>query len=79
MILCLPVFYSASTISTVNKDVEKELWHIKAVTPDGKFLNVKAIDKNGKIFAVKALEVDGNTHMMDIRLSSETMMMRCFP
>ena len=62
MILCLPIFYSVSTFSTVQKDVEKELWHVKAIAPDGKFLDVKAIDKNGDIFAVKALEINAYSH-----------------
>jgi hypothetical protein len=44
-----------------------DIWHVKAVHPDGKLIDVKAIDKEGKIHAVKAIVHDGNYHLLDIK------------
>src|SRR5262245_8574730 len=44
-----------------------DIWHIKAVHPDGKLIDVKAIDKEGKIHPVKALVSDGNHHLLDVK------------
>ena len=44
-----------------------QIWHIKAVHPEGKLLDVKAIDKQGKLHAVKAIEADGNVHLLDVK------------
>ena len=46
---------------------ETALWHIKAIHPDGKFLDVKAFDPDGNAFDVKALELNDNRHVMDIK------------
>ena len=43
------------------------IWHIKAVHPEGWFLDVKALDKEGKIHSVKAIETSGNLHVMDVK------------
>lgn len=42
------------------------IWHVKAVHPDGQFLDVKAIDSSSGIHDVKAIE-DGDRHVMDIK------------
>ena len=46
---------------------EEQIWHIKAIHPEGRLLDVKALDKNGKTYDVKAIEVDGNRHVIDIK------------
>ncbi len=43
------------------------IWHIKAIHPEGRFLDVKALDKVGNIYDVKAIEESGNLHLMDIK------------
>src|SRR6185295_13434559 len=46
---------------------EQASWHIRAVHPDGMFLDVNAIDKDGKTHPVKALKTAGNGHLLDIK------------
>ena len=43
------------------------LWHVKAITPEGKFLDIKAIDAFGSTYDVKAIEKNGQTNFMDIK------------
>ena len=43
------------------------LWHVKAITPEGKFLDIKAVDAFGSTFEVKAIEKNGQTNFMDIK------------
>ncbi|MAE60925.1 MAG: hypothetical protein CMJ49_06150 [Planctomycetaceae bacterium] len=45
----------------------RTIWHVKAVHPEGQFLDVKAIDGAGHIHDVKAIEQDGNLHVMDVK------------
>ena len=40
--------------TNVNNVFAKEIfWHVKAIHPDGDFLDVKAIGKDGKIYDIK--------------------------
>ncbi len=43
------------------------LWHVKAVTPEGRFLDIKAVDAFGTTYEVKAIEKNGQTSFMDIK------------
>ena len=49
-----------------NSDIEI-LWHIKAIHPDGKFIDVKAFDKKGNIYDVKGIQNSELTTIMDIK------------
>ena len=51
--------------ASVNGD--DEIWHVKAVHPEGQFLDVKAFDKSGKSFDVKAIQKAKNLYLMDIK------------
>jgi hypothetical protein len=44
----------------------ENIWHVKAVDPNGQFIDIKALDKDGNIHDVKAIE-DGDLHIMDIK------------
>lgn len=44
-----------------------EVWHIKAVHPDGRLLDVKALDKSGGIHDVKAIAQTGDQYIFDIK------------
>lgn len=44
-----------------------EIWHIKAVHPEGELLPIKALGKNGEIYDVKAIAESGNRHMLSIK------------
>ncbi len=46
---------------------EKVFWQIKAIHPDGKFLDVKAIDGFGNTFDVKAIQDANQKSLMDIK------------
>lgn len=48
-------------------EVQTLVWHIKAVHPEGRFLDVKALDSEGNIFDVKALQEDGQRQVMDVK------------
>lgn len=55
----------ASTVATTPKT--ETIWHIKAVHPEGRFLDVKALDKDGNIYDVKAIQDAGQRQLMDIK------------
>ena len=46
---------------------DTQVWHIKAVHPNGGLLDVKAIDQDGVKHDVKAIEQSGNRHILDIK------------
>ena len=46
---------------------EETIWHIKAVHPEGRFLDVKALDKDGNIYDVKAIQDSDQRQLMDIK------------
>ncbi len=46
---------------------ESQVWHIKAVHPDGELLRVKAIDEEGNLHDIKAIEQSGNAYVLDIK------------
>ena len=51
-------------VSDVNEEI---IWHIKAVHPEGRFLDVKALDKQGNIYDVKAIQDSDQRQLMDIK------------
>ena len=46
---------------------EEVIWHIKAVHPEGRFLDVKALDQEGTIYDVKAIQDSDQRQLMDIK------------
>ena len=49
-------------------DVSEEvIWHVKAVHPEGRFLDVKALDEAGNIYDVKAIQDADQRQLMDIK------------
>lgn len=56
----------AATTATPAPKTET-IWHIKAVHPEGRFLDVKALDKAGNIYDVKAIQDSDQRHLMDIK------------
>ncbi|MEJ2583892.1 MAG: hypothetical protein P8Z38_02250 [Robiginitalea sp.] len=46
---------------------EELIWHIKAVHPEGRFLDVKALDADGNIYDVKAIQDSDQRQLMDIK------------
>jgi hypothetical protein len=42
-------------------------WHVKAIHPQGAFLDVKALDKSGKIYDVKAIQDNFQRHLLDVK------------
>jgi len=57
-------------LSSALADIDR-IWHIKALQPDGSFVDVKAVTSDGSILDVKALEQDGNLHFMDVKARHE--------
>ena len=49
-----------------NNDMEI-IWHVKAIHPNGYFIDIKALDKEGNIFDVKAIQNSDQTTIMDIK------------
>lgn len=47
--------------------VGEYLWHVKAVHPEGRFLDVKALDGEGNIYDVKAIQDSDQRQVMDIK------------
>ncbi len=55
-------------MSQEEADVAEEvIWHIKAVHPEGRFLDVKALDADGNIYDVKAIQDADQRQLMDIK------------
>ncbi len=46
---------------------ETIVWHIKAIHPEGRFIDVKALDAEGNIYDVKALQDTEQRQLMDIK------------
>ncbi|MDA7803861.1 hypothetical protein N8987_04725 [Crocinitomix sp.] len=46
---------------------ENGIWHIKAVHPEGRFLDIKAVGKDGNLYDVKAIQDANQRQLMDIR------------
>jgi len=53
--------------SELIKTSEETLWHIKAIHPEGRFLDIKAVDAFGSTFDVYAIQRDGQKSIMDIK------------
>ncbi len=51
----------------IDKGIEKVIWHIKAIHPEGRLIDVKAIDKEGNIHDVKAIQTGQQRSFLDIR------------
>jgi len=51
----------------VSEIPQEIIWHIKAVHPEGRFLDVKALDKEGNIYDVKAIQNADQRQLMDIK------------
>ncbi len=43
------------------------IWHIKAIHPEGGFLDIKALDKDGNIYDVKAIQNSDQRSLIDIK------------
>ena len=50
-----------------NNNPTEVIWHIKAVHPEGSFLDIKALDKDGKIYDVKAIQDFDQRSILDIK------------
>jgi len=72
MIIGLFVFLFSSSSDMLsqekitNSDMEV-IWHVKAIHPNGYFIDIKALDKDGNIFDVKAIQNSDQTTIMDIK------------
>lgn len=55
---------------SVNSDAVggEVIWHVKAIHPEGYFLDVKAIDSNGNQYDLKAIQDADQTTLMDIKI-----------
>ena len=69
--------FSFTNLSKVKSQVEppnsmqvegEVIWHVKAIHPEGNFLDVKAIDDDGRIYDVKAIQNADQTTLMDIKV-----------
>lgn len=58
---------NVSDYEVSSEELQKEIWHVKALHPDGYTLDVKAVDAEGNIFDVKALEDSNQRYIMDIK------------
>lgn len=43
------------------------VWHIKAIHPEGRFIDVKALDADGNIYDIKAFQEAGQHQVMDVK------------
>lgn len=48
-------------------EAKETIWHIKALHPEGRFLDVKALDKAGNIYDLKAIQHSDQRQLMDIK------------
>ena len=68
-----PTAEGTSDINEEETDLTKEnftediIWHIKAIHPDGRFIDVKALDTEGNIYDVKAIQDSEQRQLMDIK------------
>ncbi len=46
---------------------DHDIWHVKAIHPEGRTLDVKAIDNEGHIYDVKAIQDSDQRHLMDVK------------
>ena len=76
MILGLFVFFISWSVNLLSQEDKKEniatekieiIWHIKAIHPNGYFINIKALDKAGHIYDVKAIQNSVQTSILDIK------------
>ncbi len=76
LIIGLFVFmFSISTdmLSQANKNEDKKnndmeiIWHVKAIHPNGYFIDIKALDENGSFYDIKAIQNSDQTTIMDIK------------
>ncbi len=42
-------------------------WHVKAIHPEGVFLDVKAVNESGKTYEVKAIQDNFQRHLLDVK------------
>lgn len=47
--------------------VKEVIWHVKAVHPEGYFMDVKAFDREGNIYDVKSIQYADQTSILDIK------------
>lgn len=55
-------------IKNSNKVEGEVLWHVKAIHPEGFFLDVKAIDEEGRFYDLKAVQDADQNTLMDIKV-----------
>jgi hypothetical protein len=48
-------------------ETETTVWHVKAIHPEGRFLDLKALDAEGNIYDVKAFQDTEQRQLMDIK------------
>jgi len=51
----------------IQEVTQQYLWHVKAIHPEGRFLDVKALDREGNIYDVKAIQDSDQRQVMDIK------------
>lgn len=55
-------------LNELESDPFKEIvWHVKAIHPEGNFLDIKAMDKDGNIYDVKAIQDANQRTIIDIK------------
>ena len=60
-------------IQSLNENVveskisEETLWHVKAIHPEGRFLDIKAVDAYGNTFDINATQDPNQKSCMDIK------------
>jgi len=76
MVLGLFVFFISWSVNLLSQEDKKEsiamdnieiIWHIKAIHPNGYFINIKALDRAGHIYDVKAFQNSVQTSILDIK------------
>jgi len=73
MLILLLLFISAAVpnqthLKERNKEsIQKLIWHVKAMHPDGYTLDVKAFDEKGLMYDVKAIQDSTQSYIMDIK------------
>lgn len=61
-----------SGFSPIQSTIAQEIWHIKALDPDGHTLDVKAFDQHGERYDVKAMSDPEQGYIMEVRVIKDS-------
>ena len=67
--------FASNIDSQVKVQTQKEakvsgevVWHVKAIHPEGYFLDIKAFDEEGRMYAIQAIQDAEQTTLMDVKI-----------